>query len=60
MKTFCMIIGSIVVSVVFIAIPILLSVSLCLGWGLFFSLMFAVGTLIEFIIIFEFILAKNY
>lgn len=55
MRTASIVIGALVITAIFIAIPILLSVSLCLGWDSFLSFMFIAGTLIEYIIIYEFI-----
>ena len=55
MKTASIVIGALVIATIFMAIPILLSASLCLGWDSFLSFMFMVGTLIEYIMIFEFI-----
>lgn len=55
MKTASIVIGALVIAAIFMAIPILLSASLCLGWDSFLSFMFIAGTLIEYIMIFAFI-----
>lgn len=58
MRTTCTVIGALVIAAIFMAIPILLSASLCLGWDSFISFMFIVGTLIEFGMVFNFIMRE--